>query len=185
MGIKLVTRVDYSERDTGDVGLLDGRGIGLVGNVISGSIELGEKIAHEVHDGEVWSHAWIAGPRPMYTLEAIWPRVSLSRWGIYDGRHTAVFRINVPMEKKLAALLQIQNEWLGKGYNLTGVVDLGANEILRHFGIFNGVNRWDNERKSFCSQLDTRYLHILIGDEAVNSLTDPQGLYNYLSELAK
>lgn len=173
----LVTEVSWEDRRPGDVGVLHGAGI------ISNSIILGEKLAHEVTDFAP-SHAFIVGTG--YILEAIWPRISMSRFDIYNGQPTRLFRFDFPVEKKLAALLAIQHEWVGKGYNLSAVVDLGAVELLRHLGVQPKLNVLDNRHKAFCSELATRYVNLLgvTFSRPAESLNDPALFYDELYKLA-
>lgn len=174
----LVTEVSWKDRQAGDVGVLHGAGI------ISNSIILGEKLAHEVTDFAP-SHAFIVGSG--YILEAIWPRISMSKWDIYEGQPTRLFRFDLPMEKKLTALLEIQHEWVGKGYNLSAVIDLGAVEILRHLGVQPKLNILDDRHKQFCSELATRYCELVgvcFKARPTASLNDPALFYNELYEMA-
>ena len=182
---ELVTQIDFSDRDAGDIICLHGAGL------ISDSIMLGEKIAREVQDKLEFSHIAIAAlkpsdKRPGYTLEAIWPRIAMSPWDVYAGQVTACFRINVDLAVKLSALLQIEHEYVGKRYNLESVVALGGIEILRHFNIEPKKNPIDPRQKQFCSEMGTRFIEMLVpSDHSVPAVTDPQQVYNFLRDLAK
>ena len=173
---KLVTRVTWSTRQAGDVGLLLGTGL------ISDAIIKGEQLAGEGTDGTWWSHAFIVSNGSI--LEAIYPKISLSPWNVYDDQVTAVFRINAAAQLKQTALLDLIHEYVGKGYDLTGcALGMASLEIMRALHIEAENNPFANQHKEWCSELATRYIEKLLPDPAKPSTTDPQAVYNYLNSL--
>ncbi|HUY26574.1 MAG TPA: hypothetical protein VMV27_04065 [Candidatus Binataceae bacterium] len=172
-----VTQVAWADRILGDIGCLRGRGL------VSDAIILGERLAHEVLDfNATWSHIFVVAKGKI--LEAIEPKISLSPWNVYDGQPTALFRIEVDPALKRDALLQIIHEYVGRGYDLTGVaLGMGALEILRQFDLPWQINLFAGKHRQWCSELGTRYIRKLIPDPANPETTDPQQVYNYLRAL--
>ena len=184
-----VTRVDWNDRQLGDVGCL--HGTGLISNLIIAS----ETAAHEVLDGTTWSHCFIAGcaladdqqsldlsdPR---ILEAVFPKISLSPYDEYDGQTTALFRIGVDPALIQQVLLQVILEYVGRGYDVGGVAfGMAAMELARALCLPADNNVFANQHQAWCSELATDFIQKLIADPDKPSTEDPQQVYNYLNAL--
>lgn len=182
----LVTQVSWADRQSGDVGCLHGKGL------ISETIMAGEKLAHEVVDGRVWSHCFICVGTIDTTgktingkiLEAIYPHISLSPWNVYDNDETVIFHFNVDQDLKQAALLKIILNYVDDGYDLKGVAfGMSGIEILRALHLPADNNDYANDHKQWCSELNTRYNLEVLPDKEVPSLIDPQLYYNHMMSL--
>lgn len=169
-----VTRVPWPDRAPGDVGCLHGEG------VISDPIAIGERLAGEIKPGDVsYTHCFVMANGA--TLEAIFPKISLSPWTVYDGKLTALFRIDADPAIKQAALLEIIHEYVGRGYDVTGtVLGMAGIEILRQFHLPAENNLFADKHREWCSELATRYIAKLLPDTENPTTTTPQQVFNYL-----
>lgn len=174
--MSLVTQVTWAERTSGDVGCLHGTG------VISDPIMEGERLAGESLDGTLWSHCFVVSNDRI--LEAVFPKISLSPWNVYDGQETVLFRINVDSVLKQSSLLEVIQEYVGKGYDVTGcVVGMAGLEIMRALHLRESNNLFADKHKAWCSELATIYIQKLVKDPDKPDSVDPQQVYNYLRRL--
>ena len=171
----LVTRIDWADRKAGDIGVLRGHG------VVSDAIMLGERLAGEVTDGQEWSHAFVVATNAIF--EAVWPKIGLSPWSIYNGRPTALFRIDTSDAAKHVALVQVIEEYVGKGYDLVGALGMAALEIDEALNLPAYINDLANAHKAWCSELTTRFVAKLLPDNENPATTSPQRFYNYMRGL--
>lgn len=173
----LVTQVDWADRQSGDCGCLHGHG------VVSDPIAEGERIAGEIGlDGKVYTHCFVVANDRV--LEAIFPKISLSPWNVYDGQETAVFRINVDQALKQSSLLEIVTEYVGKGYDVTGAaLGMAGLEILRALHLPAENNIFAGQHSAWCSELALRYIAKLTPVKDDPSTFDPQQFYNFMRSL--
>lgn len=165
--------IPWEQRLPGDIGLVCGTG------PISKLIIVAEWAAGEVKDGYDWSHAFIVGNGSIF--EAIFPKISLSPWDVYDHAVTRLFRIDAPEAAKQGALLELIHEYVGRGYDVTGcVLGMFGLDLLRALDSDLDNNLFADRHKEWCSELVTRYIEKIAPDPANPSSTDPQQVYNFL-----
>jgi hypothetical protein len=174
---KLVEEIAYDDRAAGDIGLLAGTGF------VSDAIREAERVGGELTDPSFEpSHAFICSLD--YTFEAIFPRVSLSPWSIYDGQSTRIFRLLASDPLKMAALMRTEHQWLGKSYDLGGVVfGMGIAELEQAFGTTPRKDDVANAHRVWCSELDCDYVGRLLPGVPTPDLTSPARLLGYLMAL--
>ena len=174
---KLVEEIAYEDRAPGDIGLLAGTGF------VSDAIRLAERAGGELTDPTFEpSHALVYTVD--YVLEAIFPKVSLSPWNIYDGQSVRIFRIMVAEPLKLAALARTEHQWLGKSYDLGGVVfGMGLAELEQAFGQTPRKDDIANAHRVWCSELDCDFIAKLLPGVPTPDLTSPARLFGYLQAL--
>lgn len=176
--VSLASVVPWEERQAGDIGGLHGK------STLSDAIIEGERLAGEMPSGAFQaSHIFIVSDGHIF--EAIWPKISLTPWNVYDGQETRLYRLAVPDSWKTKALLSLQSQWVGQHYDVLGVVGMGFLEIERQ--IMGGAlshNLLASQHKVWCSELGTDYLKLVLSsDTALPKATDPQQVVNYLESL--
>lgn len=176
-----VTVVSWADRQTGDIGGLHGTGL------LSDAIIEGERLAGEIAAGAFeTSHIFIVGNGHIF--EAIWPRISLTSWDVYDGQETRLYRLNVASSEKTQALQNLQSHWVGQHYDIVGVIGMGFLELERQClgRSVDDHNLLASSHKRWCSELGTDYLSLLnvsLPDGALDKAVDPQQLVNLLESL--
>lgn len=179
--MELVEVVEWKDRQAGDIGALRGSG------AVSDAIIEGEILAGEAAHGDGRFHAsHIFVVSTGHIFEAIFPRISLSPWNVYEGMPTRLYRIAAADSVKLAALLELQSKWVGRHYDLVGVIGMGCLELERHFaGHDIERNALASAHRRWCSELGTDYARMLLpADSAIDKATDPQQVVNYFDALA-
>ena len=174
-------QVPYEDALPGDVGLLSGIGL------ISDAIRAAEQVGGELTDLAFQpSHAFIFAQDAI--LEAVFPRVALRAANEYATLQTRVFRASdsmpeIPVD---VALGRIETRWLGRPYDLIGVIGVKRSMSLVELEEALGDQRLSNVIASgqmiWCSELAADFIDTYLAPvpPLVGSVTSPAKLYNWL-----
>lgn len=178
--------VPYEDALPGDIGFLAGVGL------ISDAIRAAEQVGGELTDPAFQpSHAFIFAQDAILQeaiLEAVYPRVALRPRNEYAGLSTRVFRASdsmpeIPVD---VALGRIETRWLGRPYDVIGVIGIKRSMSLVELEEALGDQRLSNVIASgqsvWCSELAADFIDMYLAPTPplVGSVTSPAKLYNWV-----